>query len=172
MTPDWPLYFRDNLTFGAPDHPAAVCCLWMKQARLRDTLSSDSYSILGNLYSNDGINYLLRNILAQPTVRAIILCGPDLTHSGAVFLQLVRAGVDAAHHICNDPSLGSGQAESAQIDREIPRDAIDDVRAHVRVLDLRGVHDPALIQRALTELNAELPRGAFAAPRVFPRAAP
>ena len=159
------LYFRDNLTFGDPAHPAAICSLWMKQARLADFLSPDSYSVLGNLYSKDGINYLLRNVLAQPTLRAIILCGPDLTQSGAALASLIRDGIDEAHRVLND---------GAQIEPEIPREAIDDFRANVRLLDLRGVNDPAKIRDALAEFaqRGALPRGLFAAPRVFPRRTP
>lgn len=163
MSPDWPLYFRDNLILGERDHPAALCCLWMKPARLRDALSPDSFSVLGNLYSQDGINYLIRNILARPTIRALLLCGPDLTHSGAALLALMRDGVDDAHCV-----IGAG----TPIDREIPRDALDAFRAHVRVLDLRGVNDAERIRETLQELNGTLPRGAFAEPRVFPRSTP
>jgi thymidylate synthase len=173
MSSDWPLYFRDNLTLGERDHPAAICALWMKQARLRDTLSPASYSVLGNLYSKDGINYLFRNVLARPTIRAILLCGPDLTHSGAALLNLMRDGIDDNHRVRGDPSAPSaGQVGDTQIDQEIPREAIDDFRANVRVLDLRGVNDPNKIRDALAELDGTLPRGAFAEPRVFPRSLP
>lgn len=163
MSTTWPLYFGDNLTFGQADHPLAICSLWMKQARLADFISPDSYSVLGNLYSKDGINYLLRNILARPTIRALLLCGPDLTQSGSAFVNLMRDGIDDGHRVLND---------GAQIEAEIPRDAIDDFRANVRLLDLRGVNDPGQIRDALAELNGSLPRGSFSEPRVFPRSTP
>ncbi len=165
MSSSWPLYFRDNLTFGDLDHPVAICSLWMKQTRLAEFLSPDSYSVLGNLYSKDGLNYLLRNVLARPTIRAILLCGPDLTQSGVALAALMRAGVDDQHRVC---------ADTAQIETEIPREAIDDFRANVRLLDLRGVNDPAKIREALAEFaqRGALPRGEFAPPRVFPRATP
>ena len=163
MTTQWPLYFRDNLTFGDLAHPAAICSLWMKQARLAEFLSPASYSVLGNLYSKDGINYLLRNILARPTIRTILLCGPDLTQSGAAFVALMRDGIDEQYHVIND---------GAAIEPEIARAAIDDFRTNVRLLDLRGVNDPAKIRDALAEVNGSLPRGEFAAPRVFPRSTP
>ncbi|HEX7592951.1 MAG TPA: thymidylate synthase, partial [Anaerolineae bacterium] len=163
MPSSWPLYFRDNLTFGDLDHPVAICSLWMKQTRLAEFLSPASYSVLGNLYSKDGLNYLLRNVLARPTIRAILLCGPDLTQSGTAFAALMREGVDDQHRV---------RAETAQIETEIPRAAIDDFRANVRLLDLRGVNDPAKIRDALAELNGALPRGEFAPPRVFPRSTP
>jgi thymidylate synthase len=162
MTNEWPLYFRDNLTFGARDHPAAICCLWMKQTRLGETIDPATYSVLANLYSKDGINYLIRNILARPTVRAIVLCGPDLTQSGAAFVNFMRAGVDDDHRVVGD---------GAQIDREIPRAALDDFRANLRLIDLRGVNDPEKIRAALAETDA-LPRSEFAAPRIFPRSVP
>lgn len=162
MTDTWPLYFRDNLTFGDRDNPVALACLWMKQTRLSDTLAADSYSVLANLYSKDGINYLIRNVLARPTIRAIVLCGPDLTQSGAALIALMRVGVDADHRVVND---------NAQIDREIPVEVINEFRANVRVIDLRGVHDPEQIRDALAELR-DLPRGEFAPPRVFPRSVP
>lgn len=170
MSTSWPLYFQDNLTFGDRDHPAAICSLWMKQTRLAEFLSPDSYSVIGNLYSKDGLNYLLRNVLAQPTIRAILLCGPDLTHSGAAFADLMREGIDEQHRVRSEPS--AGQVDYTQIETEIPREAIDDFRANVRLLDLRGVNDPAKIRDALTELNGSLPRGMFAEPRVFPRSLP
>ncbi|MCL4393479.1 MAG: thymidylate synthase [Chloroflexi bacterium] len=159
----WPLYFQDNLTFGRADHPVAICTLWMKQARLAEALAPDSFALLGNLYSRDGLNYLLRNILARPSIRAIVLCGPDLTQSGASFVNLMRGGVDAEHRVAGD---------AAQIEPEISREAIDDFRANVRLIDLRGVNDPARVRQALAELNGAVPRGAFAEPRVFPRRAP
>jgi thymidylate synthase len=159
----WPLYFRDNLTFGDLDHPVAICSLWMKQARIAEALSPDSFSLLGNLYSKDGLNYLVRNVLARPTIRAILVCGPDLTQSGAALATLLRDGIDDQHRVIND---------GAQIEPEIPREAIDDFRANIRLLDLRGVNDPAHVRDALLELNGSLPRGQFAEPRVFPRSTP
>ena len=163
MPSSWPLYFRDNLTFGDLDHPVAICSLWMKQARIAEALSPDSFSLLGNLYSKDGLNYLLRNVLARPMIRAILLCGPDLTQSGAALATLLRDGIDDQHRVLND---------GAQIEPEIPRGAIDDFRANIRLLDLRGVNDPAKIRDALAELNGSLPRGLFAEPHVFPRSTP
>ena len=162
MAHEWPLYFRDNLILGEPDQPVAVCCLWMKQARVSDSLAPNSYSVLGNLYSKDGINYLLRNILARPTVRALAVCGPDLTHSGTSLFALWNKGVDAEHRIVGD---------GAQIDREIPVEVINELRAQITLHDLRGITDLTQVRDRVLELGAT-PRGAFAAPRIYPRSVP
>ncbi len=163
MANDWPNYFRDNLTLGVPDHPVALCCLWMRQPRLAETISPDHYAVLGNLYSKDGINYLLRNVLARPTLRALVLCGPDLTRSGEALAALMRQGIDAQHRV-----IGS----DAQIEPEIAREAVEDFRTHVRLYDLRGVNDLNKIREAVQALQADAPRGAFAEPRLFPRRMP
>lgn len=172
MSSEWPLYFRDNLTFGDRDHPAAICCLWMKQTRLAESIPPAAYSVLGNLYSRDGLNYLLRNILARPTIRAIVLCGPDLTRSGAALVNLSRQSVDGEHRVRGDALPGSGTADAASIDPEIPLEVLEEFRANVQVIDLRGVNDPASIHAKLEELGAALPHGAWTAPRVFPRRTP
>ncbi len=163
MAVDWPLYFRDNLTLGAREHPVALCCLWIKQARLADSIPANLYSILGNLYSKSGINYLLRNVLAHPSIRAIVLCGPDLTHSGAALIRLVQDGVDERHRVRDD---------DAQIEIEIPHEAIESFRANVRIIDLRGVNDVNKIRETLAELATATPAGSFASACVFPRATP
>lgn len=163
MAFDWPLYFRDNLTMGERDHPVALCCLWMKQTRVADSIPSALYSVLGNLYSKDGINYLLRNVLARPSIRALVLCGPDLTHSGAALVRLMQDGIDEHHRVRGD---------DAQIEPEISREGIDAFRTNVRLVDLRGVNDMAKIREALTDLAASTPVGPFASPCVFPRRTP
>ncbi len=163
MPLDWPLYFRDNLTIGTLDHPVAICCLWMKQSRLAEVIPPALYGVLGNLYSKDGLNYLLRNVLARPTIRTIVLCGPDLTRSGAALVKLSQEGIDAQHRVCG---------EDAQIEPEIAREAIEDFRANVQIHDLRGINDSDKIRQALESLDAKTPRGPFAEPRVFPRRTP
>ncbi|MCL5950672.1 MAG: thymidylate synthase [Chloroflexi bacterium] len=163
MALDWPLYFRDNLTLGERDHPVALCCLWIKQARLRDSIPGHLYSVLGNLYSKNGLNYLLRNVLAHPSIRAIVLCGPDLTRSGAALLHLVQDGVDEHHRVRGD---------DAQIEAEIPGEAIESFRAHVRIVDLRGVNDVNKIHETLRELASETPHEPFAEACEYPRSTP
>ncbi len=135
----------------------------MKSARLAESLAPASYSVIGNLYSKDGINYLLRNVLARPTIRALVLCG-SRSHAQ-------RRGAVAIGPGRRRRGLSSARRRCADRPRDSP-DAIEAFRTNVRVLDLRGVNDTAQIRARLEELSADLPRGAFAEPRVFPRATP
>ncbi|NJO05692.1 MAG: hypothetical protein HC876_09295 [Chloroflexaceae bacterium] len=62
----WPLYFARNLTLGAPDSSIGLCLLWTPQERVLPALPPNGYAVAGNLYSREGISYLVRNVLARP----------------------------------------------------------------------------------------------------------
>lgn len=157
----WPVYLRDNLEVGNPAHHAAICTLWTRRDKIARALPSSGYAVIGNLYSRDGINILLRNILANPAIRYLIVCGVDKTGTGGALLALMTNGVDGEQRIVGD---------GAQIDRHIPRAALEAVRRSVACLDLRGSSDPARVAATLTEL-APLPPFA-AEPAIFPMVAP
>ena len=85
---EWPIYFKNNLSFGNLNSSLAICSLWTKQDQITKFVSTDMYCLLGNLYSRDGINYIIRNILAHPSIRHIIVCGNDRTNSGNALVNL------------------------------------------------------------------------------------
>jgi thymidylate synthase len=97
------------------------------------------------LYSNDGVNPLLRNILAQPRIRTIIICGQDRIGSADALINLAANGVDEHHAVIGTPE--------SRVDKEIPREAIDAFRTHVEILDMRGVMKSDEIARVAAECD-------------------
>lgn len=158
---DWPLFFRDTLTLGRATSPVSICTLWTKQEKIADSLSREQFCVVGNLYSRDGVNYILRNVLANPQIRYIVLCGADRSGSGETLSALFANGIDDDHNIRNDV----GRVES-----ELPADQVELVRRAVRLIELRGEMDPQKIAQVVAGLDQNLPP--FADPRVFPRAKP
>lgn len=158
---DWPLYFRDNLTIGSLDSSVGVACLWTPKIQLAKKLDPKTYCVLGQLYSYDGLNPMIRNILARPRIRTIILCGQDKIGSADIMTSFMKNGV-------NDKGRVIGK-EVAKIEKEIPRAAIDLFRAQVKIVDMRGVLDAAKIQEAITAAAAE-PNTPWAEPQLFPEA--
>jgi thymidylate synthase len=71
---DW--LFHETLTFGNPTSRVGLVTLWTHQKHYRD-LDPALYHVRGNLYSPDGVNYIARNILAHPEIRALVICGSD-----------------------------------------------------------------------------------------------
>ncbi len=135
---EWPLYFKDCLSMGNPESSVGICTLWTKQERVRTHIDGSLYSVLGNLYSSDGINYLLRNLLANPQIRHIVLCGMDVTGSGEALVLLFNQGIDEKRQI---------KGTEAVIDDNLPDYAIKLVRERVQLTDLRGpIREDKLIE--------------------------
>ncbi len=135
---EWPVYFKDCLSVGNPESSVGICTLWTKQERVRAHIDGSLYSVLGNLYSPDGINYLLRNLMANPRIRHIVLCGMDVTGSGEALVILFNQGIDENRQI---------KGTEAVIDDNLPDYAIKLVRERVQLTDLRGpIREDKLIE--------------------------
>ena len=130
MIKDWPLLYRDVLLQGNLDSCIGVCSLWTERSIVEKIINDRSrYAVIGNLYSAQGINAIIRNIMANPRIRYLVLWGSELSLSGHSLLQLIKQGIDANRKIIN----GRGESEA-----EIPHEIIDEFRKNIEVIDLRG----------------------------------
>ena len=157
MALDWPVYFKDRLLVGDFDSSVGVATLWMPKESVADVLGAPLYSVCGQLYTKRGINPLLRNILANPKIRHLVICGPDRQGSGEALLKFFAAGVDPlTHRVIGD--------EEAIIDKELPLEALELVRRSI------FVHN--MIMRPLEEVRdfvQKLPsEKAFGKSQIFP----
>lgn len=157
----WPIEYAEQLVVGRPASNWAICCSWSSRDRLKSLLDANQYAVIGNLYSRAGINPMLRNILANPVIRHVVLTGKSLTDSDDALLGFFEGGVDHDWRI-----VGNG----GQIDRDIPLDVLEEVRRGVRLVDLRGVRNFAAAFRDLVHQVGPLPP--FASPRSFPKTPP
>ncbi len=157
-TDPWPVYYRDILRVKDPDHYVGVVTLWTERdvvKRYLDEADVD-YNVVGNLYSAAGINHMIRNIFANPAIRYLVVWGADMSLSGTSLLRLMDKGIDDSYTIVGD---------NGEIEKTIPKEAIDEFRDKVKVIDMRG--KPAT---ELVKLVKELPKlKPFAnKPRLFP----
>jgi thymidylate synthase len=136
---DWPIYFKNNLYIGDAESSVGVATLWTKKELIGETLDKSKYNLVGQLYSKKGINYILRNILANPHIRHIVVCGSDLSGSGQALVNLIEKGIDAENRIVG--------VSDAYIEKEIPAEAIEAFRKNVKVIDLREEQSPAVIAK-------------------------
>ena len=94
---NWPVYKDRMLILGNPKSQVAVCALWTKKELVAEKLNLDKISVIGNLYSpKRGISFLVRNILANPKIRYLIICGSDTSKSGQVLVDLATNGFKKA----------------------------------------------------------------------------
>lgn len=112
----WPIVFGHNLCLGNLDSCVGICTLWSEKEPIKTKIPADYYSILGNLYSEKGIDYMVRNILANTKIRYIVVFGQDMAKSGERLMDLVK-----------------GDDLGLSIDKEY----LDVFRKQVKVFDLR-----------------------------------
>ncbi len=135
----WPVCYKDELIIGNAKSNTAICTLWTKR-ELLDGIPKGKFVVIGNLYSTYGINPMLRNMLANPRIRHILLCGADLTKTGTILLNFINYGIGPDYKV---------SGVDAYIDQGIPRAAIDELRRNVKVVDMRQ-------QKSIGKLSTEI----------------
>jgi tetrahydromethanopterin S-methyltransferase subunit A len=124
--------------FGAP---VAVCSLMdetLAQTIARET--DPDLSVVGTLCTeNLGIERVIHNVLANPHIRHLILCGPDSQQEvghfpGQSFLALAQNGVDQRGRIL-------GARGRRPVLKNISLEAVEYFRQTVTVVDLIGQSD-------------------------------
>ncbi|MBN2095069.1 MAG: hypothetical protein JW727_03400 [Candidatus Aenigmarchaeota archaeon] len=154
----WPLYFKDQLILGNPESEIGIVTLWTPKEKIAETLGKENFAVCGQLYSKEGINFILRNIFSNPKIRRLIICGEDRSGSGKALVNLLEKGVDKENNI-----IGS---DFARIHREIPAEKIDIFRKSVAYSDLSGTYSAAKIRECV---QSHKPKTApWAKPETFP----
>lgn len=125
--------------------PVAVCTLNDDDlARSVSKAAGPEVAIVGTLQTeNLGIERVIANLLANPNVRFLILCGADSRQRighlpGQSFLALAEAGVD-------DRSRIVGAQGKRPVLRNVPREAVEHFRRTVEVVNRIGVQDVASV---------------------------
>ncbi len=154
----WPVYYSDSLIKGNFESEIAVTTLWTPAKLIADKIDKNSFSVIGQLYSKEGINFILRNILANPRIRYIIVCGTELSGSGKALVDFFAKGVDKDNNIIDN--------DFAAIQKEISLEAIELVRKNVRCENLIGITDAEKVIEKIK--NYKTIGKPFSGPQIFP----
>lgn len=129
--------------------PVAVCTL--NDDALAERIASGErreVAIVGTLHTeNLGIERLISNVLANPTIRFLVVCGADSRQRighlpGQSLVALAREGVDAGGRII-------GAKGKRPVLRNLEAGAIEHFRRTVEVVDLVGVSELERIEATL-----------------------
>ena len=141
--------------------PVAVCTLMDKNLAQTITREAGAHlSIVGTLCTeNLGIERLIHNVLANPHIRHLILCGPDSQQAvghfpGQSLLALAHNGVDQGGRILR--ALGR-----RPVLKNINKEAVEYFRQTVAVVDLIGQTDMAKIIGLVETCAAQNPEPAI-----------
>ncbi len=154
-TRDWPVVAGD-FEVGDPSLSVAICTLGKKIE------VNSRYAIIGTCKTeNIGIERVVVNIISNPNIRYLILCGPEVPghRTGASLSCLHQYGVSHDNRkILNAPG-------AIPYIENIPMEAIDRFRGQVQLIDLMNVTDPDTIRDEAESLLAHqigpFPEGPF-----------
>jgi len=152
MGMEWPVFCRESLKLGGGR--VGICTLWTKKEIIHNALPDDSYAVCGSLYTVQGINPMIKNILAKPDIRRVIVCGADLMKSGEALINFSKNGVEGQERkIIGSPGY---------VDSNVPMEALEKFRSSVKVVDMRGKESSIL-----SEINSASDGPAFMQPLVI-----
>lgn len=151
--------------------PVAVCTLTDDILMASIAASNESgIAIVGTMFTeNLGIERLIENVLANPNIRFVVVCGNDsgqqIGHlAGQSLVALARNGIDERKKIIG----ARGKRPRMQ---NLSGDAIEHFRGNVEVIDLVGVSHVQEIGRHVAKCAKRNPgpAPAFASQRIVPR---
>jgi thymidylate synthase len=159
---NWPILYKDILRVKDPKHHLGVCSLWTTRDVVQKILDDVPYNVIGNLYSAQGINAMIRNVMANPHIRTIVVWGSEMSLSGHSLLQFMDKGIDSHRRIMG----GRGELE-----KEIPDRVIELFRTKVKVVDMRG-KDAATFKQEVAQLANQKKQPFVDKAQVFPKSEP
>jgi tetrahydromethanopterin S-methyltransferase subunit A len=141
--------------------PVAVCTL--NSEDLEKALAErrpDGLAIAGTLHTeNLGIERIVRNVLANPNVRFLVICGEDTRQAighlpGQSLAALCASGIDEAGRIV-------GARGKRPVLKNVTLEEVEAFRRQVELVDLGGAADTSRIAREIEACAARTP-GPFA----------
>ena len=159
----WPPLSGDYhvVRYGAP---VAVCTL--NSTELAGGLAAAAprgLSLAGTLHTeNLGIERIVRNVLANPHVRFLVVCGEDTRQAighlpGQSLVALAESGVDEAGRI-------RGAEGKRPVLKNVSRSQVEAFRSQVELVPLIGEQDPDRIVAAVASCAARDPGPVAGAP--------
>ncbi len=143
---EFPIYKKSLIAIGNPNSSIGLCTLWTEKERVLEKISPENFNICGQCYSSrEGVNLIIRHMLANKKLNTLVLCGADLSNSGDVLLALKERGIDDEHKVIGFPDT--------KIDSEIPLDSIERFRNNIDIIDKREIKDYSEIDKFLSTLE-------------------
>ena len=144
----WPIY-KGDYQFGSEDNPICINSLGTQFKNI----SNEYFSVLGRcMTENIGIEKILINIVSNPNIRYVILCGEEVQGHipGMTFKALYEHGLDGNGKIINAPG-------AIPYIENLSKEIIEEFPNQVEIIDMIGVTDEEAIMSKAKELLARKP---------------
>jgi len=160
----WPQEFKEKLLVSNLKSNVGIAVLWSFKEVVAKNLNPDDYAILGNYYDRrNGLEPLVRNCLANPNLRYIILLGNDKARSREVLVNFFEKGVDKD---------GVVVGTDTKVPRGIPTEDLEKLRQNIRLIDatdeVADQNDSEEFGRIIKELVKTLePKEPYDEPKLY-----
>lgn len=136
-----PIHKASRLIIGNPNSDLAIVCLWAKAKDIAEKIDKNKYAVIGNLFSAErGLDYLVRNLLANPDIKRLIITGPDLSNSGKILMDFFEKGVEKGKMRFTERACWKVRSKwDGYIGIDIPKDALEQLRSSVNVYRIDDV---------------------------------
>lgn len=147
---DWPV-FAGRYRLLDPSAPIVVCTLASEELAA-ELPSSPGVNLIGPAFTeNLGVEKVATNVVSNPAIRVLLLCGTESRHHvGQTLMMLHERGLDADGRV-------AGSDGPLPILRNFPPEAQELFRAKTRIVKMVGVADPERITTAVSEIMDEPP---------------
>ncbi|MEK6889094.1 MAG: thymidylate synthase [Nanoarchaeota archaeon] len=161
---NWPQEFHEKLHIGNLKSNVGIATLWTFQEAVYRHLDSNSYAIIGNYYDRkNALEPFIRNCLANPNIRYVILVGNDKAQSREVLVSFFEKGIDESGKI-----VGT----DVSIPRGIALEDIELLRKNVVLIDIvssiTNQNDSEEIARVVKDVITGLEiKGPYSEPKIY-----
>ena len=159
----WPQEFRKKLKVGDLHSQVGIATLWTPQEIVTEKLDPRSYAVLGNFYDRrNALEPFVRNCLANPNIRHVILVGNDKSGSREVLVNFFARGVED----------GKVAGTDCLVPISVPPEDLELLRKNVTLHDVcdqvADLNDPEQYAQAIQKVLAGIAESEpYAAPRVY-----
>jgi len=173
-----PLYKPNQLIRGTGQ--TAVIAGWTVKQTIAKHLQPQEFAVIGNLYSpTRGINFLIRNLLANPHVRFLVILNATKEDQNAgacqCLLDFFRNGFKSGQ---SDSGRSCWVIESSvpgYIDKEIDADALEKLQESIKYREAKSIAEAVTQVKFYAEQGMVEPWGSaldFPLPKVIPTVLP
>ena len=130
-----PMYKKSRLLFGNPESRVAIVSLWTKPQKIAEKVSQDKYCLIGQLFSAErGLDFMFRNLMANPQITNLVITGTDFSKSGVVLKDFFDKGFEKGITEATGKPVWRVKSEHpGYIGIDIPKEALEELRESIQI---------------------------------------